>query len=149
MLRVRRPNIYFHLVFSILCFLPIIAAQTSSCKQAKIYRDLQANIENGSDIFCGYLLEKVSYIGTLREDPTYFYYATVTDTKSKDPVYVYRSTTTRTKITSTSFESQQRTGTTPIAPLPSYVHQYPTPRVMKAWYILHTYPSKMLERDTD
>ena len=133
MLRVLCPNVYFHLVLSTLCFLPIITAQTSSCKQEKIYRDLQANIENGSDIFCSQLLEKVSLVGTLREDPTLFYYETVTDTKSKDPVYVYSSTTTKTKITSTSFESQQRKAITPTAPLPSYVQQYPTPRVIKAW----------------
>lgn len=137
MLRVLCPIVYFHLALSILFFLPIIVAQTSSCRQEKIYRDLQANIENGSDIFCDYLLKKVSLVGTLREDPTLFYYQSVTDTKSTDLVYVYRSTTTKTKITTTSFEPQQRTAITPTAPLPSYVQQYPTPRVIKAWYAPH------------
>ena len=149
MLRVLCPNVYFHLALSILFCLPIIVAQTSSCQQQKIYRDLQANIENGSDIFCDYLLEKVSLVGTLREDPTYFYYATVTNTKSKDLVYVARSTTTKIKITTTSFESQQRSAITPTAPLPSYVQQYPTPRVIKAWYVLRTYRRNRFGQNTD
>ena len=149
MLQTLCHNVYFRLALSILFCLPIIVAQTSSCKQEKIYRDLQANIENGSDIFCSILLEKVSFVGTLREDPTLFYYATVTDTKSKDPVYVARSTTTKIKITTTSFESQQRQAITPTAPLPSYVQQYPTPRVIKAWYVLCTYRRNSFEQNTD
>ena len=139
----------FSLALPILFCLPIIVAQTSSCKQEKIYRDLQANIENGSDIFCSQLLEKVSFVGTLREDPTYFYYATVTDTKSKELVYVARSTTTKIKITSTSFESQHRSAITPTAPLPSYVQQYPTPRVIKAWYVLRAYRRNRFGQNID
>ena len=113
--------------------IPLVLAQSKSCKHEKVYRDLQANIENGSNIFCRQLLEKVVCIGTLRKDPTLCYYATVTDTKSKDHVFVYRSSITKVKTTITSYESQNRQAGVFTAPLPIYVQLHPTAKVMKAW----------------
>ena len=110
-----------------------VLAQSETCKQEKIFRALQAQYENGSDIFCQEYLAKIEYVGTLREDPTLFYYETVTNRKSTEVVYVVTSTTTKEVVTSTSFSSQKRTGQDFTMPLPSYVQQYPRDRVSKAW----------------
>ena len=108
-------------------------AAAAECKSDKIVRALEANYENGSDSFCQEFLASISYIGTLRQDPTIFFYETSTDSASTDIVYKYAETTTKEKVVSTRFDSQKRTGTTGIMPLPTYVQQYPTPRVRKAW----------------
>lgn len=89
-------------------FITLIPAQSDTCKQEKIFRALQSQVENGSDIFCQQYLASLSYIGTLRQDPTFFFYETFTDTKSTDVVYKYKEITTREVVTSTSFESQKR-----------------------------------------
>ena len=128
--------LYFYFSLSNVLISSLVSAQSTNCQQEKIYRELQANIENGSDFFCSQFLQKVSEIGTLREALTLPFYKTVTDTKSKDDVYVYRSTTIKTEVTTTGYESQKRTAATFTAPLPSYVQQYPTPRVSKAWYVI-------------
>jgi hypothetical protein len=107
-------------------------AQEKKCEYPKILSALKANYANGSDLFCNELLASVSVVGTLREDPTYVFYITETDTKSTDTVYKYAATTTKERITSTSYQSQKRTPSSFVKPLPSYVQQYPTPSVSKA-----------------
>lgn len=86
------------------------------------------------ELFCSGLLEQPYIVGTLDETITIPVYITETDTASEEPVFVVASTTTRTEVTSTSFASQQRTAnpTKFTLPLPSYVQQYPTPRVSSA-----------------
>ena len=116
-------------------------AAAAECKNDKIVRVLEANEENGSDSFCQEFLASISYIGTLRQDPTLFFYETSTDSASTDIVYKYKETTTKEKVVSTRFDSQKRTGTTGLMPLPTYVQQYPTPRVKKAWYVFNSFTS--------
>jgi hypothetical protein len=109
-----------------------VTALDKKCEYPKILSALKANYENGSDLFCNELLATVSTVGTLREDYTYVFYTTFTDTKSTDVVYKYTATTTKERVTSTSYESQKRTPSSFVKPLPSYVQQYPTPSVSKA-----------------
>lgn len=112
------------------------AANAQKCGPKKILDRLQANVVNGSDSWCQEFIADVSYIGTLREDPTLFYYETTTNTKSKDLAYAYSATSTKTVVTFTSYESQKRKSDEFTMPLPSYVQGCPTPAVSKGWYDL-------------
>ena len=119
-------------VFGLILAFTTVTAQSTKCEHPKILSALKAQYENGSDAFCQQLLATVSMIGTLREDPTLFFYATKTNTKSTETVYAYAAITTKDRVTSTSYASQKRKPTVFVKPLPSYVQQYPTSAVTKA-----------------
>ncbi|KAH8707048.1 hypothetical protein GQ44DRAFT_817848 [Phaeosphaeriaceae sp. PMI808] len=89
-------------VVLILAFISSLTnAQGAKCEREhpRIISVLKANYDNGSDIFCRQLLATISMIGTLREDPTLFFYVTQRNTLSTDIVYKYASTTTKKRIT--------------------------------------------------
>lgn len=130
-----------NLLFSLLPLSNLIVAQEAAaaakaqqCGQKKILERLTANYDNGSDIWCGQYLAKVDYVGTLREDPTLFFYETVTNSKSKDLAYAYASTKTKEVVTFTSYTSQDRKSKDFTMPFPSYIQGCPSGKVSDAWY---------------
>lgn len=112
-------SFHLHEMSSSLFLLLLVAkAQERKCEYPRLLSALKANYGDGTGAFCNQLLASISTMGTLREDPAVVFYTTVTDTKSTDTVYKSASTTIKKRITLSSYESQKRTPSTLVQPLP-------------------------------
>ena len=118
----------------------IVLSVEAACKRDDVYRAVKRQPSGIGDLFCTEYLAKTSIIGTLEPSFTYPVYVTETNSASTQPVTIYQSKGTRTKITTTNYASQTRTAnpTKFTVPLPSYIEQYPTAKVISACSCLVT-----------
>ncbi|KAI4163015.1 MAG: hypothetical protein LQ342_003333 [Letrouitia transgressa] len=131
--------LYYFSFVSALSLLPLLTVAkptpTSTCKTDKVVKAITTAPSGEGLGFCSELLISASTIGTLDYTITIPVYTTTTDPSSTDPVTKFVSKGTKTVITRTTYASQASRTPNPTKftrPLPSYIEQYPTPRVRSA-----------------